>query len=128
MKEQFCTYEIALKLKKLGFDEECFAHFRTDEYHDLMHNCENCMDGDFIIEYNLDIKAPLWQQAVDWFREKHDLSIDVYTISGFSTPYYSWDIISKNNIYEINHFKIGSNKSFYKMRKEAILKAIELCK
>jgi hypothetical protein len=27
MEEQFVTYEIALKLKELGFDEECFAIF-----------------------------------------------------------------------------------------------------
>ena len=26
MKEQFVTYEIALKLKELGFDEECFRY------------------------------------------------------------------------------------------------------
>ena len=28
MKEQFVTYEIALKLKKLGFDEKCFGYYR----------------------------------------------------------------------------------------------------
>lgn len=27
MKKQFVTYEIALKLKKLGFDEECFGYY-----------------------------------------------------------------------------------------------------
>ena len=27
MKEQFCTYEIALKLKELGFDEPCFGYY-----------------------------------------------------------------------------------------------------
>ena len=27
MKEQFVTYEIALKLKELGFDEPCIAYY-----------------------------------------------------------------------------------------------------
>ena len=27
MKEQFVTYEIALKLKELGFDEKCFGYY-----------------------------------------------------------------------------------------------------
>ena len=27
MKSQFATYEIALKLKELGFDEECFGYY-----------------------------------------------------------------------------------------------------
>lgn len=29
MKEQFVTYEIALKLKELGFDEKCFYYFNV---------------------------------------------------------------------------------------------------
>lgn len=29
MKEQFVTYEIALKLKELGFDEKCVASYYT---------------------------------------------------------------------------------------------------
>ena len=28
MKEQFVTYEIALKLKELGFDKPCFGYYR----------------------------------------------------------------------------------------------------
>ena len=27
IQNQFCSYEIALKLKKLGFDEECFGYY-----------------------------------------------------------------------------------------------------
>ena len=27
MREQFCSYEIALKLKELGFDEPCIAYY-----------------------------------------------------------------------------------------------------
>ena len=29
MKEQFCNYEISLKLKELGFDEECFGYYTS---------------------------------------------------------------------------------------------------
>lgn len=31
MKEQFCTYEISLKLKELGFVEECLAYYSKFE-------------------------------------------------------------------------------------------------
>ena len=32
MKDQFVTYEIALKLKELGFDEECFAYYLDKKF------------------------------------------------------------------------------------------------
>ena len=31
MEEQFVTYEIALKLKELGFNEECFGYYHVNE-------------------------------------------------------------------------------------------------
>ena len=30
MKEQFVTYEIALAMKELGFDEHCLTHYMKD--------------------------------------------------------------------------------------------------
>jgi hypothetical protein len=132
MVEQFVTYEIAVALKELGFDEDCLAHY-YGEYKDLMHCCENSMEGDFTVYNRTDsINAPLWQQVIDWFREK-ELSIDIYTVYGFSNPMYSFDIFIKNNIYHLNIFKIGGDKDYNKIRKQAILRAIkmkqeELCK
>lgn len=35
MQEQFVTYEIALKLKELGFNEPCFAYYDEE---DINHN------------------------------------------------------------------------------------------
>lgn len=159
MKEQFVTYEIALALKELGFNEPCLAYYTTGN--DVTLNKDGNPTNFVLLSEKLrgelvghgsvknelfkwlkdndrtngelytlseSITAPLWQQAIDWFREKHNLSIDIYTISGFSELIYSWDILTKNNVYQINNFKIGSDKSFYKMREQAILKAIELCK
>ena len=137
MEKEFVTYEIALGLKELGFDEECFAiFFRT-----ILNNGRtvNYISDDWESPFyknrtnsesnSVDIvSAPLWQQVVDWFREKHEISIDVYTVCGFESLYYSWDIVTKNNIFGANDFKIGSNRSFHKMREEAILKAIEIIK
>jgi hypothetical protein len=70
MEKQFCTYEIALKLKELGFNENCIATFGENQVFDLQ---------DF--EQNYDtfpshiIAAPLWQQVIDWFRDKLNIKI-----------------------------------------------------
>jgi hypothetical protein len=60
MEKEFVPYELAVKLKQLGFDEPCIA---THGYLELYINTD---DGH--------LKAPLYQQAFRWFREKYKLS------------------------------------------------------
>lgn len=59
MKEQFIPYQQATHLKELGFNEKCF-----DVHRDVKPG--RCKPRD---------RTPkiLWQQAFDWFREKHNL-------------------------------------------------------
>ena len=76
------------------------------------------------------IAVPLWQQCIDWFREKHDIHI-VITVNPYS------------ELNEVNGYKIYTNVNtiltcvsnqeiqtwtHYKAREQAILKCIELCK
>ena len=77
MKKQFVTYEIALKLKELGFDEPCLAYYDIkilfpieqplpDEFNTTKTNNIH-YDNDFhypLIKLEDDIIiAPLWQQV-----------------------------------------------------------------
>lgn len=120
MKEQFCTYEIALKLKELGFNEECLASYFEWPIPDR---------GTFELSLRGTIHAPLWQQAIDWFREKYDLHI-VVTVN----PYSEIDEVNGYKIYDgYKNMQCVSNQetqswSHYKAREQAILKCIELCK
>jgi len=116
MKEQFCTYKIALKLKELGFDEDVLAYYTSEKKLKYTDSHLSIRAGQWLL------KAPLWQQAIDWLREKHNLFIEL-------TPYnklFHWDIIKIDGM-----FPYGiSEKRFlyYEAREAAILKAIELCK
>jgi hypothetical protein len=76
MKKEFVPYELALKMKQLGFDEPCFAYYYTlngrdwkfaekTEYYKL--------DDNMNIGGKYTISAPLFQQAFRWFREKYNL-------------------------------------------------------
>ena len=146
MKEQFVTYEIALKLKELGFNEPCLASYYTDDErnyakdgtYDCRQKISSSIDFDpfkeefdnFYINSNETyyVSAPLWQQVIDWFREKQDLYI-VITVN----PYSEILEFSGYKIYNgENDIKCVSNQemqswSYYKARKQAILKCIELC-
>jgi hypothetical protein len=85
MKNEFCTYEQALELTKLNFNEKCFGYY----------GIENKLH--FEISSNLDsnltrrnfLSAPLYQQAFRWFREKYDLfgCIDLQTCTPLSLVY-----------------------------------------
>jgi hypothetical protein len=67
MEKEFATYEQALALKELGFDDDVLAWYdaenkllNTGSLWQLFKN-----DDDFVL-------APLKQQVFRWFREKHE--------------------------------------------------------
>ena len=61
MEKEFVPYELAVKLKALGFDKECFGAYHNENYLDLESK---------EYDYSYAVKAPLFQQAFRWFREK----------------------------------------------------------
>ena len=65
MDKEFIPYEIALELKELGFEEECLDFY--DDNKELFYNHENKEK----IHIGDSVKAPLYQQAFRWFREKY---------------------------------------------------------
>lgn len=75
MKHLFVSYELAIKLKEKGFDEPCFMYENDSER--SLYNYE--YDIFLNDKQNLSsfIKIPLYQQVVDWFREKHNIHINI---------------------------------------------------
>ena len=61
MKKEFVPYELAVKLKQLGFDEPCLKSYGTDG---LLN--EN--------DHEMYLSAPTFSQAFRWFRKKYGLS------------------------------------------------------
>ena len=84
MNIEFVTYEQALALKELGFDEKCLSRYcAVTEWEELT--------GEILfqnIDCNLSerflVKAPLKQQVFRWFREKHNWVGGVRMLSGGS--------------------------------------------
>lgn len=103
----FCPYEQALELKELGFDEEVLRYYddETKEFCDVMKI----------------IKAPLYQQAFRFFRERYHLigCID------FHASY-------KNYMYNIKEFEYITHRTRIETYEEAelecLVKLIEIVK
>lgn len=149
MKNQFCSYEIALKLKELGFDEKCMASYYT---YDIKNFSKGKYDyrGKFEFDYSTEdqyivnsnetyyVSAPLWQQVIDWFRDEHDIVIEIARQKYFDTyaNSYAYEVVCK--VYKNRELDgsvvIRDNKNshifyFYEeAREQAILKCIELLK
>ena len=145
MKKQFVTYKIALKLKELDFDKECLAWF--DENKEIRiapdvykkWTSKPLTNLNIIKVFNIDcITAPLYQQVTDWFREKHNIHIEIELTDNTMQFYYQYCIVDSKNrechdedmidqatrIYNYNE----RFNTYEEAREQAILKNIELCK
>lgn len=101
MEEQFVPYELALKLKELGFKEDCFRYYNVH--------------GELGNSFNLSTTvAPLWQQAFDWFREKHNI---------YFTVDYGIDFIDNSKYWVFD--KGYPNNTKYKTYEEARLECLK---
>lgn len=71
MEEQFVPYDLALKLKDLGFNKPCLAYY-WNEIFVLSENKNGVTNkgGEFGLPV---VVIPLWQQAFDWIRINYGL-------------------------------------------------------
>lgn len=120
MQEQFVTYEIALKLKELGypqtkdrfggFDKDSFLHIRNIS--------------------KLDVSAPLWQQAQEYLRESHDIHITIdYNSAGWFYRLWTNDskkLVVKEGAFPEYSFSKPMYKFYYGTLRQAIKKSLKL--
>jgi hypothetical protein len=86
MENEFVTYEIALRMKQLGFDEPCFGWY-ADETH-LSIRPQYIQPNDPNNVYNWCL-APTFSQAFRWFREKHGLYSWIQLHNGYiNDPFF----------------------------------------
>ena len=96
MKKEFISYEEALALKELGFNEKCAAHYLDEDdlelkweiYRNLSFNTDNC------------VQAPLYQQAFRWFREKFNFRYSIGNTNISVVHYGRTQLLQNNATYE----------------------------
>lgn len=66
MEEQFVPYELAVKLKELGFDEKCLMFWENTILYTTLVNPKEFKR----IVADRYTSAPVWEQAFSWFRTK----------------------------------------------------------
>jgi hypothetical protein len=80
MKKEFVTYEQALALKELGFDEPCILLYRgldTQPVCQMGYGLETEKNSDYNDETNYWLTVPTYSQAFRWFREKYNFEYQI---------------------------------------------------
>lgn len=132
MEKEFVPYELAVKLKVLGFNEPCFGHFGSitePEELQIFPNTESCLEPEDMINSNLDYglscTAPTFSQAFRWFREKYELIHHIWS-GKLNHIFYGYDIL---NIEEqelvVNNSDIGGGDCDYDTYEEAELACLQ---
>ena len=123
MEKEFVPFELAVKLKTLGFDEPCLGYLDCDR-----HFIFNEVKSNFL---DCEIKIPTFSQAFRWFRDKYNIFPEIVTDCNTEPKFcYTYtrffgnqnDLSSKEWGWENN---IGQYSLLYRTYEEAELACLE---
>jgi hypothetical protein len=85
MEKEFVVYSLALRMKKLGYNESCFGFYQVENFEEKpcgVDDRDEYIRTGFATCKNSEIpehftSAPTWQQAFRWFREKYNIHIRI---------------------------------------------------
>lgn len=130
----FVSSYIAIKLKELGFDEECLAYYHNHVELDLVKNNNFTKNSEQNL-YHGDCAAPTWEQVIDWLESNYSINISINpsvevfegSLTVMSISGYSFIIKSLKQDTDLNdYFHSECFKTKEEARKEAILKIINI--
>lgn len=125
--EEFVPYDQSLQLREIGFDYPCLMVYANNNQQ-LLSCVYSFMTPSIQQVSNQDresnIKAPLWQQAFNWFREQHNLEPDVYWNS---SGYYVLFCYDKSTLQSaVSHVSLARNVNYYNAQLDLLNRLIEI--
>ena len=132
MEKEFVPFELAVKLKTLGFNEPCFGYYLKDgEWQPASYSYNGTVypsNKDLLPSW---VSAPLYQQAFRWFRKNYSLHADIGEESDWEENNESWS-------FDIYKYKLGNNdamisncetfNTYEEAELECLIKLIEIVK
>jgi hypothetical protein len=117
LQKEFIPYELALRMKELGFDEPCLAYHNQNGI--IIEEISSALGNNKIY------LAPTFSQAFRWFREKHgfDLNWKPMSMVGI-TCYYDIEIHHPKYVWDKPPKAIG--KTYDEAELACLLALVEL--
>lgn len=130
MEKEFVPYELALKLKELGFNEDFLGEFVNVKcgYDQGIKFCLSFSNYEEFCGHPEHLTfTPLWQQAFDWFRKEKDFDLNINPMSFVGvTMYYDIHIQHPEHIHLARPIITG--KTYEEARLACLEKLIEIVK
>jgi len=127
MKKEFVPYELAVKLKELGFDEPCITCY--DKLEMVASYGKNVFDYKNYNSSGYMVSRPTFSQAFRWFREKNFyVSINTYHSVSLDKPFgLSIDYLHESGKWDYFDYRGESDFETYEEAELACLeKLIEI--
>jgi hypothetical protein len=127
MNPEFVPYELAVALKKQGFDKPCFAVYEDKRWQ--LVEVQNSMSYDLCVKTDT-FPAPTLSQALRWFRETYNLHHEIL-LDQTTQPKYCFEI---NRYMHFGNWELVKNPDWclYRIYEEAqlycLVKLIEIVK
>ncbi len=138
MKELFVSYNVALRLKEKGFSDVCLGYYFRDDFY--FSETKNGIIRQYSHSEEPVVQMPLYQQVIDWLREKHD--IDIIILNKYQRPNVGYfaeikfarkDIINKDKFYPVTlqeypkHDRgVDEGGAYYEALEKAIEEALKI--
>jgi hypothetical protein len=125
MEKEFIPYELALRMKALGFDEPCFGWYLPETVD--KGNIPSVILGSYLTKWNKfgdRLSVPTYSQAFDWVRKKYNLDsyLKPQIITGKkSYDFYIW--IDNNEDLEVG---ISNTATYEEAKLSCLEKLIEI--
>jgi hypothetical protein len=130
MEKEFVPYDIALAMKELGFNEECFAFWNSQKQfamgvpqHTYRNSEIDTRSGTYIGDKGA--YTPLYQQAFRWFREEHNQHC---LIKYHSKPEYSIVVYNDLRVEYKSIDELNMYNSYEEAQDACLRKLIEIVK
>lgn len=127
MEKYFIPFDRAVKLKELGFNEECVAYYENNLLKAVDQHWGMSFSGiSKKLGYEVDnlILAPLFSQSFSFFREEYN-----YDVSIVKQTKSIYQFVIQSKFYEENFYFINFPfKTFEEVELACIDKLIEICK
>jgi len=112
MEKQFIPSELAEKLKELGFNEPCIAMYFCGKFAIKLQGTNKEFETVINSEMTKTLcAAPLWQQAFDWFREKHKLHYNLGFIDDIIGYMIQIENIESNTVITDSEYRTNYNEA-----------------
>jgi hypothetical protein len=137
MEKEFVPYEQALALKELGFDEPCAANYNNltgetrfifGETNKGSLTCNKVTGTNDIVISNERILAPLYSQAIRWFREEHGYFCSPTQSTKPDSVEYDWLITKEFDQNRVFIITVGYFPTYEEAELACLKKLIETVK